>query len=572
MPQVEPAVLGALMEAAKDAVSYEAIAIVLAAADVDTNTAVQQQRDALLAALRFRLSGTGKTQDFTGVLPGDPLGACPASLSEVTADQLEIWSAYAEAVSTPFVRGRLHHLLLAAGHGRKHDRARGAASGYLEAAPLLLAAPKRVSGLGRASECLRWAGDLALRFNQKDLQERVTEDMVALVERVLADTEDEPGIVDGLLEGLRVQGEDITDFAERAARRNAGDDVHAHVGFLKLLRREVAPGSRRTDIETAIVEALLDAAEADFNAGFRRHLLLTQAATEARNWGLSELRERAEMAMQNTDPDSLGWTRLRRGLVLPRALFNGARAHIDTAAGLRDALWRTAADVHPGMREPADDERAQEGLLRIPRTRINTAGPVQVTPPVDADDNHAVALQVFAMDVLGHLTAHQLDHIHERFAPDEAELITALAHDTVLPEPRARTLAHAFGYFWLEEFDAAACIALPQAEQILRQLLRPRVPMVSAPKGQTPGTVDQLGGLIRNMRAAGFPADWSRALELLLVDPDRGMNLRNDVCHGLIDTPPKHHVALILQAALYLLSYAHGHRTLAQPAGAQEGE
>ncbi|MER7690511.1 DUF4209 domain-containing protein [Streptomyces sp. NPDC097610] len=568
MPQVEPSVLGALTEAAKDAVSYEAMAIVLAAADIGTKTAVEQQRDALLAALRVRLSGTGKTQDFTGMFFGGPLRSWSVSLAEVTADQLEIWSAYADAVGDPFLRGRLHHLLLAAGHGRKPDHARGAATGYLDAAPRLLAAPERVPGLVLATECLRWAGELARSFNQTDLQKRVTEDVVALIERVLADPEDEPAIVDSLLEGLRVQRYDITDFTERAARRYTGD-VHAHVGFLKLLLREVAPGSRRTDIETAIVEALLDAADADFNAGFRRHLLLTQAATEARDRGLSELRVRAEMALQNTDPDSLGWTRLRRGVAPPRALFNGARAHIDAAVDLRSALWRTAVDVHPAMREHADDARAQEGLLRIPRTRINTIGPVQVAPPVDADDDHAVELQVLALDFLGHLAAHQLDRIHERFVPDESELISALAHDSVLPEPRARTLAYAFRYFWLGEFDAAACVALPQVEQILRQLLRPRVPMVSVAKGQTRGTVDQLGGLIRRMPAAGYPADWSRALELLLVDPDRGMNLRNNVCHGLIDTPPRHRVALILQAALYLLSHAHGYRTLAplaQPA------
>ncbi|MCX5367264.1 DUF4209 domain-containing protein [Streptomyces sp. NBC_00124] len=59
--------------------------------------------------------------------------------------------------------------------------------------------------------------------------------------------------------------------------------------------------------------------------------------------------------------------------------------------------------------------------------------------------------------------------------------------------------------------------------------------------------------------------DWSRTLELLLVDPDRGMNLRNDVCHGLVDTLPKHRVGFILQAALYLLSHAHGHRSPAPP-------
>ncbi|WP_167377777.1 hypothetical protein [Streptomyces malaysiense] len=54
-----------------------------------------------------------------------------------------------------------------------------------------------------------------------------------------------------------------------------------------------------------------------------------------------------------------------------------------------------------------------------------------------------------------------------------------------------------------------------------------------------------MGGLIRSMPAAGYPRDWSR-----------GMNLRNDVCQGLVDTPPEHRVALI---------HAHGHRTIAPP-------
>ncbi|MFJ8752241.1 DUF4209 domain-containing protein [Streptomyces sp. NPDC102441] len=566
MPQVEPSVLGALLGAAKDAVSYEAMAIVLAAADIDTGTAVEQQRDALLAALRIRMTGTA--QDFTGMFFGGPLRSWSVSLSEITDDELEVWSEYADAVSDPFLQGRLHHLLLVAGHGRKPDHIRGAAAGYLDAAPLLLAAPERVPGLALATECLRWAGELARTFNQSDLQKHATEGMVALVERVLAGPEDEQGIVDSLLKGLRTQGYDITDLAERAARRYA-DDVHAHVGFLKLLWREVAPGPRRTDIDTAIVNALLGAADADVNTGFRRLDLLTRAASEARDRGLSELRLRAEMALQRTDADSLGWTRIGRELVIPRALFELSCAPIDAATDLRDALWRTTEDVHPAMREHADGARAQEGLLRIPRTRINTVGPVQVAPPADADDDHTVELQVRVLDALGIFTAHQLDHIQERFEPAEAELITALAHDAVLPEPRARSLAHAFRYFWLGEFDASACIALPQVEQILRQLLRPRVPIVSVAKGHTPGTVDQLGSLIRSMPAAGYPSDWSRALELLLTDPDRGMNLRNNVCHGLIDTPPKHRVALILQAALYLLSHAHGHRTLApmaQPA------
>jgi hypothetical protein len=54
------------------------------------------------------------------------------------------------------------------------------------------------------------------------------------------------------------------------------------------------------------------------------------------------------------------------------------------------------------------------------------------------------------------------------------------------------------------------------------------------------------------MPAAAYPRGRSRALELLLVDPDRGVNLRDDVCHGMVDTLSKHRVALILQAALDL--------------------
>ncbi|MFF9458613.1 hypothetical protein [Streptomyces flaveolus] len=129
MPQVEPSVLDALVEAAQAAAFYEAIAVVLVAADLDTNAAAAQQREALLAALRFRLSGTGRAQAFAVPFPGHPLRGWLASLSEATADQLEICSAYAEAISSAFVRGRPHHLLPAARHGRKPDHIRGAATG-----------------------------------------------------------------------------------------------------------------------------------------------------------------------------------------------------------------------------------------------------------------------------------------------------------------------------------------------------------------------------------------------------------------------------------------------------------
>ncbi|MGA5703113.1 hypothetical protein [Peterkaempfera bronchialis] len=547
MPQIEQKVLTALMKAAQGSGSLIATSSALRRADVGSDAAAEQ-RDVLVAALLLRPSVGAKGRK----------GAQTGRLGQPAPAQLEIWSLYGDEVGDPLVRGHLHHLLLDAGHGRTPDHVRSAANGYLDAARLLLEAPGDGHGLSRAARYLTKAGELSRRFNHP-LPDRAATDALALAERILDGDENDGWALLGLLKRLR-DSQDIAmalaDLAERAAEHFTYD-VDDRLGFLELLR-EIAPPSRRTEIDTAVVHALLDAADTA-DVGYRRLNLLERAATEAQQRGLPDLRERAGMAQQQT---TLEWTVIRKEGTLPPMMVARQRALVDAAPDLRNALWLTVPDVHPVMRAQAQLEAdgAFEGLLRIPSSRINPAGPVFVHRPAEADNDHAVKAQVHGLDLLGRLIATQLDRIHERFRPDEFEMIDALEHETVLPEPRARILARAFLYYWLGETDAAACVALPQVEQILRELLRPRVSIISVAKGQTPGGVAMLGGLLQSMPEAGYPEDWSRALDLLLVDSDRGMNLRNDVLHGLTGTPPKHHVALILQAALYLLSHAHGQR------------
>ncbi|MFF8563286.1 hypothetical protein ACF06I_30755 [Streptomyces albidoflavus] len=545
MSQIEPTVLTALTAAAKNAALHPATAVTLKATDVGSNTATAH-RDALVAALYRRPSPVTKDRNKAGeTLPAPPAPA-----------QVEIWSLYADHVDAPFVCGHLHHLLLDAGHGRRPDHVRGAACGYLDTVQLLLAAEDG-GRWPRAAQCLKRATELSLKFKQTDLRERAAKDALTLAARLLAGTGygGRPLLV--VLETLQTLGCDVAPLAQRAASLFTCD-VDVQLGFLKVLRKDASP-SHHTEIDAAVVRTLLNAADTA-DAGNRRLHFLTQAATEADKRGLPDLRARAEMALQQTTPE---WTITRTEVTIPPAAVAWQQAQVDAAPDLRTALWLTVQDIHPVMRAHAELEAdgALKGLLRIPRSRINPAGPVFVRPPVEADDDHAVAIQVHGLRQFGRLTAIQLDRLFERFRPNESEMTAALTHETVLPEPRARTLARAFRYYWLEELDAAACVALPQVEQILRQLLRPQVPVISVAQGQSTGGVDLMGKLLQNMPKAGYPADWSKALELLLVDPDRGMNLRNHILHGLTDTPPRHHVALILQAALYLLSHAHGQRT-----------
>lgn len=547
MSEIEPSVLIALTLAAKDTVSNAATALALATADVGGSNTATAHRDTLVDALRRRPSAVTKAQKKEQAKP----------LAPPAPGQVEIWSLYADHVEDPLLRGHLHHLLLDAGYGRRQDHARGAACAYLDAAQLLAAWDGH--RLGRAARRLKRAGELSLRFNQHDLRERVTKNALALAERLLAaaHAEDEGRALLVVLETLQSLECDVADVAERACSLFT-NDMDVRIGLLGWLRK-AAHSSRHAEIDADVVRTFLDAADAA-DAAHRRLYFLTEAATEANKKGLPDLRAHAEMALQQTRPE---WTSIRTEGTIPPALIAAQQCLIDAAPDLRTALWCTVQDIHPAMHAQAEleAEGALEGLLRIPRSRINPAGPVFVRPPADADDDLAVEMQVRGLRLFGVLTAVQLDRIHERFQPGEVEMTVALTHQTVLPEPRARTLAQAFCYYWLEEFDAAACVALPQVEQILRQLLRSQVPVVSVARKRSSGGVDLLGGLLQSMPKAGYPADWSKALELLLVDPDRGMNLRNDILHGLAGTPPRHHVALILQAALYLLSHAHGQRT-----------
>jgi hypothetical protein len=107
---------------------------------------------------------------------------------------------------------------------------------------------------------------------------------------------------------------------------------------------------------------------------------------------------------------------------------------------------------------------------------------------------------------------------------------------------------------------------VPRVEALSREIVRGRgVPMLTVAQGATNGGVVQLGTLISSMEKIGFDEDRRHSFALTFTDGERGLNVRNDVCHGLMDCPPRPVVALVLQAALHLLAVAHGVISLSAP-------
>ena len=246
--------------------------------------------------------------------------------------------------------------------------------------------------------------------------------------------------------------------------------------------------------------------------------------------------------------------------------LDAARAEVDQAASLTEALWRIAAASAPAG-DIAVAQQAAQILMRtaplaslIPQGRINPVGPVPVSP-ADSDPlaSNQARFQVLYLNSRGLAIAAQLDRVRERFDPDEGDLLAVFACDAIGSASKTGMLVHAFQHFWAGQDDAAVHLTLPRVEDLLREIERGlNVPVVSVAQGKTPGGLSQLGSLIAAMPIAGFDPNWTRSFDLLLTDGEHGLNLRNEVGHGLCDRPPRHHVALALHAALFLLAVAHG--------------
>jgi hypothetical protein len=135
-------------------------------------------------------------------------------------------------------------------------------------------------------------------------------------------------------------------------------------------------------------------------------------------------------------------------------------------------------------------------------------------------------------------------------APSEGELAGFLAEGPIEPEP-AQRMAEAIGYYWRDEYDAAGHLLAPRLEAAIRHLcVELGIPVTRPPRGAEPGGVVTVGALLEDLRGR-MDESWRRYLVHLLSDP-LGMNLRNEIAHGLIPAVDQQLAALLIHAACFV--------------------
>jgi hypothetical protein len=559
MADVHSSVLAAL-DAASSA-SYPSHSIVaegLAVAADRENWPEAETRhlEALRAAMLFfaRPDGT-----FLGEYQGSGEAPWPRELRQISQDVRELWAVYAQAAQHPAVRARLHHLLWAARHGeRSIDHLRAAVEAYREAVPVLLEGTGTLASIGRmqAADALVAAYELAASTRQPVLSDVVTE-MLALADTALGWDDPAPGVVAALTEPLLEHREyhgRVRPLLERAADVYRSD-LHMLVLLLTHLR-QTAADDERAAIDQRIIDAYTGHAERI--GGVAKLMCLEEAAAYAQKMGLAEALGQIRRQQQRLTRDDLDLTRIGIPMQIPADYFAPAITTIDAASDLREAFQAltAVAPLLPEATETLRPEDTLQGLLRLPTAKINMNGPVVTTPlaratsrPVGSDT------RIIVLDLYGLQLRAQLDRIQERFTPTFDDLLALFVRPPVAPPAPMRGLARAFQAYFEHDEDVAIELTLVRIEGLLRRHLKAAdIPVVQHAQGDRPGQVSQLGALIADMDAAGFEAPWPTVFRFLLADPNEGLNLRNEVLHDLAGRrPPRHRVALVLQAALVLL-------------------
>ena len=165
---------------------------------------------------------------------------------------------------------------------------------------------------------------------------------------------------------------------------------------------------------------------------------------------------------------------------------------------------------------------------------------------IDLAKHEALAIRMW-----GPLGAQILEVIKDAFGePDREELVAFFTTD-LIDRAVAERIADAVLRYLEGDVDGCLHILIPQLETVIRAgAARVGIPVIKVPEGAQPGGVRGLGGLLKDFTGR-IDESWRRYLLNSLADP-LGVNLRNQLSHGLYGPAASPDAAVAIQIACYL--------------------
>ena len=519
----------------------------------DDREDVDRQR--LAEAFRFHARhGEDKDRERFGPMVTFEDGATvPAPLAEAADETCSLWGAVAAHATNARVRARLHVLLFERRWGDVGAHATAAVEAYLDDAPTVDPPSLRtIDALGRAH-------DVAVLIRRADLVERATAALIRAAAASLDDPEPKPGVALGLIEVLvdaRRSDVAVDERITRARRRYA--DAWNAESTIELQRKRAPGAETRKALDRELVELWLEEADRVDPLVALSHR--EKAAKIARQRGLSDLAERAVLAMQAADPPELA----RIEVEVPSSITQEQlEEYIDSMVG--DTWWESVIRVlskgpptgHVEHNRKVAAELAKEYPLQalFPNRRLGGDGLPRYTPTSEEDrlDDQLTDVETMSLQMQGQFLGEALRRAGARHSPSVDDVVEAL-REARCEGPSASAIARVVRRFDAGDYEAAAYTGLPLVERLCRELLLSiDAPLYRVQRDRAPGTYPGLGALLPPLGERGLDESWQRYLRTFLLAPN-GWNFRNEALHGFVDDVNATGAALVLIAVLYLSS------------------
>jgi hypothetical protein len=511
-----------------------------------------------IQAFAYRLLGAADEEErqaaggaFAPLIENEK-GSFPPAVADIPMETLDVWVSFVADTNSPLAKSRLCDLLWARQHGQPYVHARTAAGAYLELAGGAQQPLWRIA-------CAERALELARAINDKASVAAAVALLVAVVESDVEDEEQSPGVAQFALRPLvslptHLRPTNLAELVRSARDRYRGSAPWIVDNFTRLLAHLV---------EAAEAEALWREQVASWRhgatevAGSLRYHSLHSALQLAVNYGLTDLAEDIRCDIESMTPAEFDMQEMSADIDIPAGEID---CMIDSVLGVGD--WQRVLRCFGAQGPPSGQIEANTKAVLKADERFPMIFPEDVIGSHMAlvfradTPEHRFRLNLarqesYGVGLLGAVFVELLKRFVAKFGqPSEQELAEFLEVG-VIDERLAKRCASAVGYYWEGEYDAAGHLLVPRIEAVVRRLcVAVGIPVTTLPQGQRLGGVVTLGLLLERLKGR-MDESWRRYLRHVLTD-DLGLDIRNQVCHGLIEEVDQVRVVLLIHVLLFL--------------------
>ena len=480
----------------------------------------------------------------------------PPPLTTLDDSVYQYWEQLLQGSSEPLVVTRMGDLLWVRRWGDKpYNFAVKAIDAYLEIAETQI----DWHGLD-ITFCLTRGLELSLEINNLDKAQIFIQKIIQKSLASIAEVKPKPGVTIRLLDSLlalrrKQRPECLVNLIEQCLNRYSQDVEITDQLLVRLAK--LMDDERRREVYEQLVD--LWVAEAENTSGFVSVANFERALTRAIKYGFPDKIEEIRKKIQEVPEESLGFKEISVTAILPnKKIEKFIQSFVDESG------WRNSLTIF-GMYGPPSgkyEENLQEvekaieehPLLFLVSNTIYDSNNIPLKHATSIEENKQIALvrnEVLGIEFFATLAQKIIESIFHAAGRPSIEDLTEFFTTPHIPTEIAVNIAVVFDWYLKGEYDAAAHLLVPRIEAVLRNLVQKvGIAVYREASGVKAGSVLTLAELLNCIKGR-IDESWRRYYLTLLTDP-MGINLRNRICHGLIDQVDSSHTALLLHVICHL--------------------